>query len=78
MGFFTWHEKVAGSVSERSLGFVLAGKSIVIFIIGVIFSIELVQFAYFILIISVLLLVNYILKTYKSVLIKKKVKYSSQ
>lgn len=55
-----WHEKKVRRISETDLGLALYGKMLMVFSIGSIYSIQLVQYGYFILVAATLIIASYL------------------
>lgn len=64
-------------VTERNLGLAILGEALIAFSVGTIFSIKLVKYGYFILIISTFIIVSYINNVFKSQIKDKEVKYTT-
>jgi len=71
-----WHEKYVKSFDERSMYLAAIGKFLIMFSLGSIFSIKLVQYGYFILIFSSLIVASYGLRVYLARINQKKLDYS--
>lgn len=59
MGFWDWHEKLTVKVSEKNLRLAILGKMLAWVAIGSLLTIQLVPWAYYILVVAVILLFNY-------------------
>ncbi|MBR9707344.1 MAG: hypothetical protein GOV15_02810, partial [Candidatus Diapherotrites archaeon] len=58
--FWKWHRKVTKNISKRNREHVVFGKALIFYGLGSIFSIQLVQYGYIMLIVSTILLGGYL------------------
>lgn len=75
MGFFEWHKRIVKRISERNFRIAFLGRALILFSLGSMFSMELVRYGYFILIVSAFILYYYVKKNFMNSLKNLKTEY---